>query len=82
MTNFDDKKLIKQVIIKLLLSISTYVLFRNSLVLAHCCLTRDSNSSGVTGRPEPNSLSPSTNLTSENLKKQSTNGDCDEHIFK
>ena len=47
----------------------TYVLLRNSLVVAHCCLTRDSNSAGVTGRPEANSFSPSTNLTSQNLKK-------------
>ena len=47
----------------------TYVLLRNSLVVAHCCLTRDSNSAGVTGRPEANSFSPSTNLTSQNLEK-------------
>lgn len=47
----------------------TYVLLRNSLVVAHCCLTRDSNSVGVTGRPEASSFSPSTNLTSQNLKK-------------
>lgn len=47
----------------------TYVLLRNSLVFVHCCLTRDSNSAGVTGRPDANSLSPSTNLISENLKK-------------
>ena len=49
----------------------TYVLLRNSLVVAHCCLTRDSNSVGVTGRPEASSFSPSTNLTSQNLKKHS-----------
>ena len=49
--------------------LQTYVFLRNSRVFAHCCLTRDSNSAGVTGRPDANSLSPSTNLTSENLKK-------------
>ena len=49
--------------------LQTYDFFRNSLVFAHCCLTRDSNSAGVTGRPDAKSLLPSTNLTSENLKK-------------
>ena len=48
--------------------LQAYVFFRNSLVRAHCCLTRLSNSGGVTGRPEASSSSPSTNRTLANLK--------------
>ena len=55
----------------------TYVLLRNSLVFAHCCLTSNSNSAGVTGSPDASSWSPSTKRTSEKLKEKSKRKDCE-----